>query len=91
MLPSLHTYILPGTSAVQDNSKRFKIQKEKPNNLQCFVLLFSNFCAESLKAAATAATGGGTFWTSGEHFEPKITLFFQFCSFVANHACLTVF
>ena len=23
---------------------------------------------ESLKAATTATTGGGTFWTSGEHF-----------------------
>jgi len=47
--------------------------------------------AESLKAAATAATGGGTFWTSGEHFGPTFTLFCRICSFVANHACLTVF
>ena len=47
--------------------------------------------AESLKAAATAAIGGGTFWTSGEHFGPKYTLFCWICSFVANHACLTVF
>ena len=47
--------------------------------------------AESLKAAATAGTGGGTFWTSGEHFGPKFTLFCRICSFVANQARLTVF
>ena len=33
----------------------------------------------------------GTFWTSGEHFGPKFTLFCRICSFVANHALLTVF
>ena len=30
---------------------------------------------ESLKAVATAASGRGTFWTSGEHFGPKFTQF----------------
>ena len=46
---------------------------------------------ESLKAAATAAIGGGTFWTSGENFGQKFTLFCWICSFVANHARLKVF
>ena len=46
---------------------------------------------EFIKAAATAANGGGTFWTSGEHFGPKFTLFCRICSFVANHERLTVF
>ena len=31
--------------------------------------------AESLKAVATAASGRGTFWTSGEHFGQKFSQF----------------
>ena len=42
--------------------------------------------AESLKAATTANTVRGKFWTSGEHFGPKFMLFCRICSFVANHA-----
>ena len=47
---------------------------------------------ETLKVSQSrslAVSDWGTFWTSGEDFEPKFTHFCQFCSFVANHAPLT--
>ena len=55
---------------------------------KCFYVLSM---PESLKAVNTANSVRGTFWTSGEHFGPKFTIFCRICSFVANHALLTVF
>ena len=46
---------------------------------------------KSLKAVVTEVSDQGTFWTSREHFGPKYTLFGWVCSFVTNHAPLTVF
>ena len=55
---------------------------------KCLDFSFESQRPESLKAAANS---GGTFWTSGKHFGPKFTLSCRICSFVLNHALLTVF